>query len=212
MDISQLRNDYRRQSLEDVDADGDALVQFRRWFDEALAAAVNEPSAMTLATADAEGRPSARVVLLKGLVDGLFTFYSNYESRKGRELRASPRAALVFFWPELERQVRVEGRVAPLSDAASDAYFRTRPRGSQLGAWASRQSEVVASKLAAYARLATLAARYALGEVPRPPHWGGYGLAPSALEFWQGRPNRFHDRLRYTREADGAWRRERLWP
>lgn len=211
-DVSELRREYRREALDDDAAASDPLEQFAAWWREALAAEVAEPNAMTLATADACGRPSARIVLLKGFDERGFAFYTNYESRKGRDLAANPRAALVFFWVELERQVRIEGRVSQTTPAESDAYFASRPLGSRIGAIASRQSDVLASRAPLEARVRDLEARYADGDVPRPDHWGGYRLEPDAVEFWQGRSSRLHDRLRYRRAEGGAWVRERLSP
>jgi pyridoxamine 5'-phosphate oxidase len=184
--------------------------QFTRWWDEALSAEVREANAMTLATADASGRPAARTVLLKGYDERGFVFFTNYLSRKGRELEANPQACLLFFWPELERQVRVDGTVERASEPESDEYFRTRPLASRIGAWASPQSEVIPSKAWLLARAAEMGLRH--GVAPsRPPHWGGYRLSPVAIEFWQGRPSRLHDRLLYTRSV-GGWDRVRLAP
>lgn len=211
MSLADLRREYALHGLDADGMDADPLVQFGRWFDEARAAGVAEPNAMVLATADADGRPSARVVLLKGLDHRGFAFFTNRESRKSADLAANPRAAVCFFWSELERQVRAEGRVAPLGDAESDAYWATRPRDSQLGAWASPQSRTLASRAELEARLAEVAARHRDGAVPRPPHWGGYVLLPEVVEFWQGRPARLHDRLVYRR-VEGGWRLERLAP
>jgi pyridoxamine 5'-phosphate oxidase len=210
MDISQLRTDYKREALDEAHADADAIRQFARWWDEALASKLPEPNAMTLATADADGRPSARVVLLKGFDAAGFVFYTNYDSRKGRELAANPRAALLFFWPELERQVRVEATVQRAAAAESDQYFASRPLASRIGAWASPQSQPIPGKAWLLAQAAEMGLRHGLNP-KRPPHWGGYRAAPLAIEFWQGRPSRLHDRLLYTREADG-WTRSRLSP
>jgi pyridoxamine 5'-phosphate oxidase len=207
-----MRSEYMRAVLVEGDVDPDPVVQFGRWFDDANAANLVEPSAMTLATAGADGVPSARMVLLRGVDQRGFVFYTNYESRKAAELAANPRAALVFWWGELQRQVRVEGRVQRTSHEESAAYFRTRPPGSRLGAWASPQSRVIPSRAVLDERLAELEARHPDGDLPLPPFWGGYRLVPEVIELWQGRPNRLHDRLRYTRAADGGWRIERLAP
>ena len=198
--------------LSEADLAPDPFAQFQAWFDTALAAGLPEPNAMTLDTATPDGRPSARMVLIKGVDPRGFVFYTNYESRKGRELEANPWAALVFYWPELERQIRIEGRVERVAAEESDAYFASRPLGSRLGAWASPQSQVIPGRDVLEARLRDLEARFASGDVPRPPHWGGYRVVPEAVEFWQGRPSRLHDRLRYTRQADGRWAIERLAP
>ena len=209
--VARLRKEYTRTGLNETDASPDPIAQFRRWFDEALAADLHEPNATTLATATPDGRPSARVVLLKGFDERGFVFYTNYEGRKARELEINPLCALVVYWGELERQVRVEGRAGRISDEDSDAYFAGRPRGSQLGAWASEQSRPVRDRGALEVRLRELEAEYEGREVPRPPFWGGYRIEPETIEFWQGRENRLHDRLVYRR-SDGLWRRERLQP
>ena len=209
--IADLRRDYARASLTERDVAADPVVQFLVWFEQARTAAIEEPNAMTLATATPDGAPSARVVLLKGVDERGFVFFTDYRSRKGEELRRNPRAALVFHWPELERQVRVTGSATRVSVEESEAYFRTRPLGSRLGAWTSRQSEVIESRAVLEERLAALEQDFATGDVPLPPYWGGYRVAPETVEFWQGRPSRLHDRIRYAREG-GAWRIERLSP
>lgn len=209
--VADLRKEYTRSGLSESDALADPTDQFRRWFDEALDADLHEPNAMTLATATPDGLPSARIVLLKGFDGRGFVFYTNYEGRKARELEQNPNCALVFYWGELERQVRVEGRAVRISEEESDAYFASRPRGSRLGAWVSEQSRSVEDRAALEYRLRDLEAEYEGREIPRPQFWGGYLVEPERVEFWQGRENRLHDRLLY-RCQDGAWRIERLQP
>jgi len=231
MNLADLREHYQRGQLNRADLGADPLVQFQSWFTEAahggrwrrigiaafklwqaiLGRPPTDVNAMVLATVGPEGRPSTRNVLLKGVDERGFIFFTNYESRKGRELAANPRAALTFYWPELERQVCVAGTVARLPVRESEIYFSSRPRDSRLGAWASDQSEVVADRAALEAKWREVAARFP-NEVPLPPHWGGYVLRPDRVEFWQGRPGRFHDRFRYARQTDGSWRVDRLAP
>ncbi len=212
MQIPELRKEYTQPPLCEADVDADPVRQFARWFEEALAANVPEVNAMTLATATAGGVPSARVVLLKDFGEAGFTFFTNYNGRKARELAANPRAALVFYWAPLERQVRVEGTVEMSDAAESDRYFRSRPLGARLGAWASAQSTVLADRADLERQVAELAEKYPDGDVPRPPFWGGYRVRPETVEFWQGRPSRLHDRLVYRRLAEGGWELVRLAP
>jgi pyridoxamine 5'-phosphate oxidase len=211
--IADLRQNYTLAGLAEADLDSNPIQQFNLWFEQALAADLIEPNAMTLATATADGKPSARIVLLKGVSEQGFVFYTNYESQKGRELIANPYAALVFLWDKLERQIRIEGKVEQLSSAESAEYFHSRPKASQLGAWTSNQSQVIAKREVLEQKLASLQAQYS-GEVtiPLPEHWGGFRVRPNRLEFWQGRPSRLHDRLVYDLEADGNWSISRLAP
>ena len=235
MAIADLRREYNLAGLRRADLDADPMVQFRKWFEQAAGASAagrvrrffirlykalllvtgTEPTdinAATLATADQNGRPSARVVLLKGIDERGFIFFTNYESRKGQELAENPRAALVFYWADQERQVCVAGDVARLPREESAAYFKTRPKGSRLAAWASKQSDVLENRAALEACWKELEAKYPGEEVPLPPYWGGYVLAPIRIEFWQGRPSRLHDRFRYSKRADRTWLIERLSP
>ena len=211
MSITELRREYRLASLDVADVDADPVAEFGKWMEQALRADLPEPHAMTLATASADGVPSARVVLLRGYDAGGFTFFTDYRSRKGQELADNPRACAVFFWPELERQVRVSGTVRKSAREESSTYFRTRPPGSRLGAWASIQSAVIADRGVLEERFREAAARFGAGEVPLPDHWGGYRIVPVEFEFWQGRESRLHDRLRYRKQGD-LWRLERLSP
>ncbi|HWX20878.1 MAG TPA: pyridoxamine 5'-phosphate oxidase [Candidatus Binatia bacterium] len=235
MSLADLRREYNLAGLRRGDLEPEPLAQFRKWFDQARGARsggrvrrfcvrlykallqlggseVVDVNAMTLATVDKDGRPSARVVLLKGVDDCGFVFFTNYRSRKGKELAENPEAALVFYWPDLERQVCVAGEVRQLPPAESDVYFKSRPRGSRIAAWASNQSEAVAGRAALQEKWEEFETRYPGADVPRPPHWGGYVLIPSRIEFWQGRPNRLHDRFCYTRQEDKGWAIERLCP
>ncbi len=209
--LSAAREEYARGGLVESDLLADPIAMFRRWYDEARDAGIHEPNAMVVATATVDGVPSARFVLLKGVSDDGFVFYTNQHSRKGVELAANPACSLLFPWHPLERQVRVDGVAEPLPQAAVDAYFAVRPRSSQLGAWASRQSRVVAGRDELDREYAAARSRYLSGDVPTPDEWGGYLVRPEAVEFWQGRPGRMHDRLVYRRDGD-RWRTERLAP
>lgn len=211
IDLASLRVDYSRERLDENSVASNPFVQFAAWMTEALEAEMPEPSAMTLATVDPDGRPSARIVLLKGFDDDGFTFFTNYESRKGRELSANPNCAIHFFWSGLERQVHIEGQAERLSREDSEAYFRTRPEESRIGAWASKQSTTLSSREELEARFQELLAEFKGKDIPLPPTWGGFRVVPVRFEFWQGRPSRLHDRIRYTLTADN-WAIERLSP
>ncbi len=212
LSIADLRREYSLEGLDEGDLDPSPFRQFERWFRQAMDAQVHETNAMTLATASRAGVPSARIVLLKGMDDDGFVFFTNYDSRKGAELTENPRAALVFYWAEITRQVRVEGDVARVSVEESAAYFASRSELSRLGAWTSRQSSVISDRAHLDSTLAELVERYRDTEIPLPPYWGGFRLVPRSFEFWHGRPNRLHDRLCYTRETDGSWNIRRLSP
>ena len=211
MNIADLRKSYEKAELNENASHADPLQQFAQWLQEAIAAEVPEPNAMTLATVASNLRPSTRVVLIKGYDERGIVWYTNYDSRKGRELAGNPYAALQFHWVELERVVRIEGRMEKISDEESDAYFHSRPLDSRIGAWASPQSQVISGRSVLVAKAAEYALKFALNP-PRPPHWGGFRVKPQALEFWQGRPSRLHDRIRYTQQAYGIWKIERLAP
>ena len=211
-DIAGIRKTYSQKTLSEDDIDKDPLKQFDKWWQEALASSIDEVNAMTLATASADGIPSARVVLLKGYSQEGFVFFTNYDSYKGKQLMENPKACLVFFWKELERQVRITGMVQKISDPQSDAYFKTRPFGSQLGASVSPQSNVIESREWLEARYKDFEMQFTNGAVPRPGNWGGYIVKPSRVEFWQGRSNRLHDRILYTLQQNNTWNIERLAP
>lgn len=210
MDLHAIRQEYSKQDLSEQECAASPIQQFEIWLNDAINAQVHEPTAMNVATVDEQGKPSARMVLLKEINQQGFVFFTNYHSQKGRALTQNPVAALTFFWPELERQVRVEGRVFRLPENESDEYFKSRPYTSRIGAWASEQSQVISSKNVLVMRAAATAAKHPL-HVPRPPHWGGYIVQPEMVEFWQGRPSRLHDRIRYCLDK-GEWRKERLAP
>ena len=210
-DLAALRRSYERAELDESSSHDDPLQQFEQWFDESLKAEVNEPNAMTVCTVGSDLRPSSRVVLLKGFDARGIVWYSNYHSRKGRQLAGNPFAALQFFWPELERVVRIEGRVQQVDTEESDAYFASRPLAHRIGAWASPQSEAIDGRTMIVSRAAEYGLKFGLNP-PRPPHWGGYRLVPDYWEFWQGRTSRLHDRIAYRLQPDGSWTRQRLAP
>jgi pyridoxamine 5'-phosphate oxidase len=210
--MNDTKPQYNSDSIDEKTVDRDPLKLFQRWLDEAIAAGIHLPEAMTLATSTPEGKPSARLILLKEADERGFVFYTNYNSPKARDLDSNPQAAMVFYWPQLERQVRVEGAIERTSADESDAYFKTRPRESQIGALASPQSEVIPSREALQQRARELEKLYEGREVERPAHWGGYRLLPERIEFWKGRPSRLHDRILYERQSDGSWSIKRLAP
>lgn len=212
IDIASLRREYETQGLRRADLHADPIEQFKTWFSTAVNSVIPDANAISLATATLDGKPSARVVLLKGIDERGFSFFTNYQSDKGGELEANPHAAFVIYWVQLERQIRVTGRVERTTRAESETYFFSRPRGSQLGAWVSHQSEVIDARRILDARLAEMTERFASGPIELPPHWGGYRIVPEKFEFWQGRADRLHDRFRYTRGQEGAWTIDRLAP
>jgi pyridoxamine 5'-phosphate oxidase len=211
-DPTSSRYEHAAQGLRRRDLDSDPIKQFGNWFTAAIEAGIRDVNAMSLATAGPDAKPSVRIVLLKGFDQDGFVFFTNYESEKGRQLDQNPNAALGFYWIELDRQIRINGPVTRTDKEESERYFHSRPLGSQLGAWASRQSDVIDGRRVLDARMAEVTERYGKGPIPLPPHWGGYRLKPVTIEFWQGRPNRLHDRFRYTRRADGTWCIDRLAP
>ncbi|MEH2012992.1 pyridoxamine 5'-phosphate oxidase [Nostoc sp.] len=210
--VADLRKDYTLEGLSELEVDLNPFIQFQKWFDQALAGQLPEPNAMTIATATPDGKPSARMVLLKDFDQRGFVLFTNYNSHKGQELAENPQAALVFWWAELERQVRISGYVEKVSETESDQYFDSRPVNSRLGAWVSNQSEAIESREVLERRLQELKSKYENQEIPRPPHWGGLRVIPTEIEFWQGRPSRLHDRLLYSRLDNGTWNIKRLSP
>ena len=210
--IANIRQDYSLAALDEQVAGNEPVAFFKKWFDEALASQIPDVNAMTLASADVHGNPHARIVLLKGIEHNSFTFFTNYDSAKGHELAARPAVALLFFWKELERQVRVEGLCSKIAESESDLYFHSRPAGSQIGAWASPQSQVIEGRHIIEANYTHFEAKFSGVQMPRPPHWGGYSVNPSRIEFWQGRSNRLHDRILFTLNEDGTWGKSRLAP
>lgn len=210
--LRTLRREHGDEGIDVDDLHDDPMVELAAWLEQAIEAGLPVPNAMMLATADANGRPSARITLLKGIEDGGLVFFSNYESRKGREMTENPFAAVVLYWGPLSRQVRIEGSVARISEEESREYFQTRARGSRIGAWASPQSQVIASREELEARVAEFEARFPDENIPLPPHWGGFRLTPDRVEFWKGRPNRLHDRILYTPDGQGGWQKQRLAP
>jgi len=209
--IADIRKDYRLRSLNEHEVAGNPVTQFGLWWADAVSSQIDEVNAMTLATCDSDGNPSARILLLKGIEENGFVFFTNYSSRKGIELEENPKACMVFFWKELERQVRIEGSVSKISSQASDEYFNSRPAESRIGAWSSPQSQVIENREVLEENVFEMKKKFSEGNIPRPEHWGGYILVPSCMEFWQGRPSRLHDRILYTKERKG-WKIERLAP
>jgi len=212
MSIAAIRRDYMKEALSENQVEENPFRQFDRWWDEAVKAEIDEVNAMTLSTVSSDGKPTARIVLLKGYDDYGFVFFTNYESKKGKDLLLNPNASLLFFWKELERQVRIEGTCEKVSEAESDQYFYSRPEGSRIGAWASPQSQVISSRDVLDSNLAELEKRFRDTPVTRPPHWGGYRIKPQTMEFWQGRPSRLHDRIAYSQDGSGDWKFARLAP
>jgi pyridoxamine 5'-phosphate oxidase len=210
--IADIRKDYKLQSLSEKDVAADPIGQFGKWWEEATLSGIDEVNAMTLATASGDGMPDARIVLLKGMDERGFTFFTNYHSSKGQQMLENPRASLVFFWKELERQVRISGLVVLVSEKESDEYYNSRPEGSRIGAWASPQSKVIEDRKWLELNEEKIRATFSGGTIDRPPHWGGYRLKPTRVEFWQGRPNRLHDRILYSLQGNGSWKVQRLAP
>ncbi|MEH1947809.1 MAG: pyridoxamine 5'-phosphate oxidase [Nostoc sp.] len=210
--VADLRKDYTLEGLSELEVELNPFIQFKKWFDQALAAQLPEPNAMTIATTTPDGKPSARMVLLKDFDERGFAFFTNYNSHKAQQLAENPQAALVFWWAELERQVRISGYVEKVSEIESDQYFESRPAKSRLGAWVSNQSEVIESREVLERRVQKFQSKYENQEIPRPPHWGGLRVIPTEIEFWQGRPSRLHDRLLYSRLDNSTWKIERLSP